>query len=172
MAQVMTSTPGLNSIELNEIADGHPISIMANHYLNTNQNIPTEGLPVLETLLARSDPELMTYGLLLEPTSVDPFLDFIVLQKGVNIPGIKTTSIEPGELYSQRLDPGLANERVMELATSLVLKKPMYARASSARKSTLNMKVLRGVFPIWQEKRRKSGVILMISPVYTQIKSA
>mgnify|MGYP000722385652 CR=1 FL=1 len=111
----------------------------------------------------------MEYCLLMEPVSGEPFIDFVPRSKGARIPGIETTQIAPGELYTHKIKPTLAVERVMEMAASLVLKVPRLSEAMSARSTSLSMRVYRGVFPVWQSNTDKQGVILMIAPPYARL---
>lgn len=161
--------PRLRKILVDEIPEKHPISVMAEHYAHFASLTPERDLPDYEDLMDAAHLELSSYFLLLEPTPSQTHIDFIVRSKGKNIPGIDSERIGRNELYSHQLDPATVNERLMELASTIVLKKPRFTRSTSARKSTINMKIFRATFPVWQVERRTSGVILMIAAPYSEL---
>ena len=163
--------PRLEPISIDGVPEKHPISVMAEHYCDVSSLTPEKDLPSYEDLMDGANPELKSYFLLLEPTQSTPHIDFIVRSKGKNIPGIESEQIAPNELYSQQLSPETIDERLMELTSTIVLKSPRFTKSTSARRSTINMKIYRATFPVWQVERQTSGVILMIAAPYAELTS-
>ena len=62
----------------------------------------------------------------------------------------------------------MVEERLMELASSIVLRSPFFSHGLSARSGTIDVKVFRGVFPLWQIQKNKPAVMLVIAPPYAE----
>ena len=159
----------LKQIGVGDIPQSHPIRLFHAAYEKENRSVGQSELPVLETMLGNLNATIISYSILLEPVRGEPFLDFMPLEKGAKVPGIESTRILRGELYTHRISPHLVDERVMELASSIILQTHRLSEGLSARNKTLNVRVFRGVFPVWQTLRQKPAVLLFIAPPYAEI---
>lgn len=156
----------LREIDIEEIPEINPVHRLGRIYETLVEDGDKQHLPSIEALFKVVPEELTTYALILAPFRASPFIDFEVLHKGHRIPGVDLAEVLPGELYSDRIAPAFAAERLMELASCLALKECRFTCALSARPSTLNVKVFRAVMPVWLEERQQLGVVLAIAPVY------
>ncbi|MGI9354819.1 MAG: hypothetical protein ACR2PF_06630 [Rhizobiaceae bacterium] len=168
MVAELSRKSALKLIVAADLPDRHPVRLLRDIYQREQRGNQFD-LPDYETFVGDRAPELLDFCLVLEPVQGDPYLDFTVQSKGRQIPGIETAEIAPGELYTQRVAEEFAQERLMELASCIVLKNYRLTKANSARRSSLNVKVYRGVFPVWQVARKRSAAILMIAPRYVEL---
>jgi hypothetical protein len=159
----------LRPIEPEGIPERHPIRLFLSAYERERRRIGLSRLPDPEPILGCLDGGIINYRILLEPVCGRPCLDFIPLDKGSKVPGIGSTRILRGELYTHGIAPRLADERVMELAGSIILKTHRLTEGLSARNKTLTVRVFRGVFPVWQKERQKPAVLLFIAPPYAEV---
>ena len=169
MALELASKNVLKRVSIEPLPARHPIKILDQIYAQLARGVEGNQLPDLEDIIDLCPATLPDYWLLLEPVTAESFIDFIVRQKGSNIPGVISSKIETGERYSHYIKQALIDERLMELASSLVLKQPRYSEAKSARTKALNVRVYRGVFPVWQIARKKSAAILIIAQPYVEL---
>ncbi len=158
----------LKQITEGEVPINHPIRVFLNAYQSQINGLGQSQTPVYETILEHINPAAMDYSMLLEPVPGDPYLDFAPLLKGSNVPGIDSTKVLRGELYTHGIAAHLADERIMELAGSIILQRYSLTAATSARNRTLNVRVFRGVFPVWQAQRQKPGILLFIALPYAE----
>jgi hypothetical protein len=166
---IMESKRSLRQIVPSELPRNHPVCLFLGHYEREKWEIDQAQLPNLENLLGSLDPRIADYCMLLESVTGDPYLDFIPLNKGEKVPGVESTRILRGEHYTHHIAPHLANERVLELASCIILKSHRLTEGLSARSKTLKVKVFRGVFPVWQMERQKPAVLLFIAPPYAEV---
>ena len=138
----------LRQIDAHAIPDKHPIHSMRVAY--EHHNSIHYYLPEMERVLGMLDQRSLDYCIVLEPVRADTYLDFKPISKGAMVPGIGTTSIKRNELYTHGIAPHMVEERLMELASSIVLRSPFFSHGLSARSGTVDVKVFRGVFPLWQ----------------------
>jgi len=168
MVVELSRESALKQIVAADLPDRHPVRLLRDIY-QREQRSNRFDLPDFETFMGDNSQELLDFCLVLEPVPGDPYIDFTVQSKGAQIPGIEAAEAAPGELYTHRIAEGLAQERLMELASCIVLKTSRLTKATSARHSTLSVKVYRGVFPVWQVARKRSAAILMIAPRYAEL---
>lgn len=159
----------LQPIDAEDIPDQHPIRVLHSLYTELREACEGQHLPDFRELLRRMDRDLSEYCMVLSPVAADPFIDFIIIRKGSRIPGVELVSFGIGERYSSSIVPERLGARLMELASCLALKTPRLSSAFSARKSALNVKVFRGVFPVWDQSLLQHIVLLAIAPVYATL---
>lgn len=159
----------LESIALEQMPLRHPTRMLSNIFLIQLIGQPRQHLPELSSILEEADDRLLDYCLILSPVAAQSFLDFTIISNGGRLPGAEIANLVEGERYSDRLLPQRVPERLMELASCIVLKSHRLTRTLSARRSTLNMKVYRGVYPVWHEARQNYAVILSVAPCYVEV---
>jgi len=160
----------LKQITDGEVPINHPIRVFLNEYQNVTSGLGQSQLPSLELIEERINPTVLDYSMLMEPVPGEHYLDFAPLRKGANVPGIDNTRVLRGELYTHGIAAHLAEERIMELASSIILERHFLTAATSARNRTLNVRVFRGVFPVWQSERQKPGILLLIALPYAEVR--
>ncbi len=156
----------LERIPASALPATHPVAMINWFYVGLLRGCEPQHLPDFGEFMQAIGRELLSYCLVLSPVEADPFIDFLVLHKGQRIPGVDQTIFKPGERYSENIRVDLVEERVMELASCLALKQSRHSIAVSARMSTLNVRVYRGVFPVWDGQVGRHTVVLAIAPVY------
>lgn len=147
----------------------HPTRILSNIFSMELCAQPSQHLPELGSLLNAVEDKLLAYCLILTPIAAHPILDFQVLSSGERLAGYGTIHHFEGERYSSRLTPGEASERLMELASCIILKTQRITRTSSTRPSALDLAVYRGVFPVWHAARRNYAVVLAAAPCFVEL---
>ena len=121
-------------------------------------------LPELDQFVQRTEVDAMEYCTVLVPIAGESILDFVVLRRGVKLPG-SLGMFRPGERYSEQIVPQFLSGRLIELCSSLVLKSPRFTAGTSARLGALNIRVHRAILPLWFSSIQKHGVILCVAPV-------
>ena len=121
-------------------------------------------LPDLDQFVQMADVDAMDYCTILVPVAEEGALDFVVLRRGVKLPG-SLGVFKPGERYSGHIVPQLLNGRLIELCSSLVLKTARFTAGNSARRGALETPVHRAILPLWFSSIQKHGVILCVAPV-------
>lgn len=159
----------LERVEAIEIPHTHPVRFIADIYDKLRQKCEPQHLPAFDALKPKLAGELGEYCLVLRPIEADPYIDFLVVHRGGKIPGVELASVAAGERYTEHVLPTLAEERLMELASCLALKKSRLSLAHSARQSSLTVKVYRAVFPVWHAEVQNFAVVLAIAPIYTKV---
>ena len=160
----------LRQIVAHEIPDKHPIHSLRIAY--EHHNSIHYHLPDLNKVLGMVDKRSLDYCIILEPVTGDAYLDFAPISKGRMVPGIVGTCITRNELYTHGIADHLVEERLMELASSIVLRSPQFSHGLSARRKSINVNVFRAVFPVWQLLKNKPAVILAIAPPYAETSDA
>ncbi len=163
------SRPTLEPVDAIEIPQTHPVRIIADIYEELRRKCEPQHLPAFDDLKPKLASELGDYCLVLRPIEAEPYIDFLVVHRGAKIPGVELASVAAGERYTEHVLPSLAEERLMELASCLALKKSRLSLAHSARQSSLTVKVYRAVFPVWHAEVQQYAVVLAIAPVYTKV---
>lgn len=169
MAFELSPKNQLIPLSVDDLSPRHPLHLLHEVYMRLAAQASGAQLPDLETVIAHCPPALPDFWMLLEPVAADPFIDYAVLKRGSKIPGSTTNVIAAGERFTESIEEGLADERLMELTSCIVLKTPRYSQATSARRAAVNIKVYRGAYPVWQVERGKTGVILAIAQPYAEI---
>lgn len=159
----------LKKIAPNDIAEMHPVRRLGRVYAALKERCAPQHLPDFDELAIAMGRELLEHCLVLSPIDADPFIDFLILRRGNKIPGLENCGFVAGERYSDHILPVLAEERLMELASSLALKQWRHTVGMSARVSSLSIKVYRGVFPVWDGQLERHNVVLAIAPVYAKL---
>lgn len=157
----------IERIAVGEIPLNHPVRMINDHYMQMREACEVQHLPALDMLMQDLSTDLSDYCILLRPIEADTYIDFLVLHRGAKMPGVELVSVCAGEKYSDHLSPTCSQERLMELASCLALKKPRLSLTHSARQSTLQLKVFRGVFPVWDPQIQQHAVLLAVAPIYT-----
>lgn len=158
----------LSETGLSEIPQTSPVHRIGSTYERLLEQCENQHLPSIADFLGAMPEGLDDFCLILAPVRAQRFIDFEVMHRGSRIPGIDLAELTPGELYTDRISPKFADERLMELASCMALKAPRYSRALSARPSSLNVRVYRAVMPVWLDDSEQHGVVLAIAPVYEQ----
>ena len=156
----------LNAIDIAEIPATHPIRKLNDCYSLLRQQCEDQQLPHLHDLLEAVDDGLMDYCLVLLPVPGIPFVDFQVLHRGRTIPGSDLASFKFGERYTDHILPAFAKDRIGELTACLSLKRCRFSRSLSARRSTLDVVVLRAVMPVWLSEYQLQAVVLAVAPEF------
>lgn len=159
----------LKAVNAEDILERHPVSLLHSAYAGLSKSCQPQFVPTLEDVAPLIGREVLEYSLVLVPVEGDPFIDFIAQHVGRNVTGAGMDQLNIGDSFGASLVPMLAGERLMELASCLALKRFRLSIAYSARRSTLKVKVFRGVFPIWLDYAHQNAVILCIAPVLVTI---
>ena len=120
-------------------------------------------LPDLDQFVQMTEGDAMDYCTVLVPVAAETVLDFVVLRRGVKLPGLLGV-FKPGERYSEHIEPQFLNGRLIELCSSLVLKSARFTFGNSARPGALHIPVHRAILPLWFSNIQKHGVILCVAP--------
>lgn len=147
----------------------HPTRTLSDIFIDQLNYQTGQHLPELEDVLAVADGALLDYCLVLSPVSGRNFLDFRILAIGGRMPGAEIAKLHEGECYSIRLVPERVPERLLELASCIVLKSQRLTETLSARRSALNMRVYRGIFPVWHAENQAFAVVLSAAPPYVEL---
>ena len=161
----------LTRMDANALPPNHPASLINQIYKREMLELPPQHLPSLEGLAAGLGSHLLNYCIVLSPREADPFIDFVVEHCGAKTAGPVTTAYAIGDLYTDRVLPFFANERLMEFTACLSLKCCRFSRTLSARPSSLNVRIFRAVFPVWSEILGRHAILLAVAPVHVELPS-
>lgn len=159
----------LRPVAVADVPERHPVRVLDGVYNELHEACEGEHLPDFRQLLRRLDGDLVEYCMALSPVAAEPFIDFVVLRKGARIPGIDLAEFQVGQVYSQHIVPDLLSERLMELASCLALRQSRLTEGRSARRKSLDVKVYRGVFPVWDQSLQRHIVVLAVAPIYATV---
>lgn len=159
----------LATTTLEDIPPRHPVHMLSSIFFTQLVAQPRQKLPQLNAIISETSDELLAYCMILSPIPGRPFLDFRIIANGGRLPGAETANLRAGDCYSEQLLPDRVAERLTELASCIILRRHRLTRALSARRSMLNVKVFRGVYPVWHEEQRNYAVILSFAPRYVEI---
>jgi hypothetical protein len=159
-----TLLPAIRKVVEGEIPRSHPVSKIEVLYAELKRKCPNQFVPDYAEFMISIGCELGDYCMGLCPVEGDPFIEFIVLRAGSRVPGM--SGMVPGQPYTKDLLPDFAAERMMELASCLSLKSARLSNSISVRKGAVNIKIYRGVFPVWNIQLECHCVVLAIAPVY------
>ena len=121
-------------------------------------------LPDLDQFVQMTEGDAMDFCTVLVPVAAEAVLDFVVLRRGVKLPG-SLGVFRPGERYSEHIVAHFLNGRLIEFCSSLVLKSARFTFGNSARPGALNIQVYRAILPLWFSAIQKHGIILCVAPV-------
>ncbi len=147
----------------------HPTRTLSEIFVEQLSYQTGQHLPELKDVLAEVDDTLLDYCLVLSPVPGRNLLDFRVISIGGRMPGAEIAELHEGECYSVRLIPERVPQRLLELASCIVLKSQRLTETLSARRSTLNMRVYRGMFPVWHAEKQAFAIILTAAPPYVEL---
>ncbi len=150
-----------------QISLNHPVRLINDEYNVLKSMCAPEFLPDFNEFMTSIGSDLAEYCISLSPLEGDPFLDFEVLSRGTKVIG--GDSFIPGRLYARQIVPEMLQERLMELASCMALKRSRLTIAKSAFRTAMNIKVYRGAFPVWSPKVGRHTVVLAIAPVYVAV---
>ena len=151
-------------IDVKSIPADNPVQLFYAQYVHASAKIADRRLPTFGDILQVVEPILMDYCLVLMPMQSEPLINFQTLHRGHKIPGSQIASFKFGELYTDYLLPHAVAERLGELTSCLCLRICRFSVAQSARRASRDMRVYRGIFPVWMEDHSHHAVILVIAP--------
>ncbi len=150
-----------------QISLNHPVRLINDEYNSLKAKCAPQFLPDFNELMISIGSDLAEYCISLSPVEGDPFIDFEVLSRGSKVIG--GDSFVSGRLYAEQIVLEMLQERLMELASCIALKRSRLTIAKSAFRTAMNIKVYRGAFPVWNPQIGRHIVLLAIAPVYVAL---
>lgn len=157
------------SVESEQIPENHPTRVLERHFLDAKSELHGNQLPSYDSIARRCPEEVLECSLLLEPAATHPLVDFFIRKKGKHQPGQNPEDVANWVNYSDSISKDFLSERLIELLACIALRQHRLSVALSARKSTLNVKFYRGVFPVFLDDVQMSAAILLVAPVYWEM---
>jgi hypothetical protein len=154
----------LESVEIRELPLENPIRKLHACYELAPAHAGESMPPYLQDFLEAVPGDLMDYCLILLPATGEPFINFQVLHRGKKIPGSNLASFKDGERYTDHVLPEFRDERLLELASCLALRRCRFSFTRSARRSSQHVNVFRAVLPVWLAEHHLHGVVLAVAP--------
>lgn len=159
----------LQPLERSELPDSHPVAILAKVYEAVLQELFEQQLPAWEAVVSRMPSSVLDCSLVMIPVESDGYIDYEIIQKGARLPKVDPNEVAGWKYYSDSVGPEFLRERLLEFTSCTVLKKYRITKALSARSSSLNIHVYRGIFPMYFKDYAKAGIIIAVAPVYAEV---
>ena len=151
-------------VELQDLPVTNPVRRLHAFYIQLLNKCSKQHLPQLQDLFEIADDDLTEYCLVLLPIPTVTLINFEVLHRGMKIPGSDLASFKFGERYTDHILAVAVEERMMELASCLALRKCRFSRSMSARRDTPDVAVFRAALPVWSADHKLYGIVLTIAP--------
>lgn len=157
--------PALQNLMPTQIPEASPVRLAADAFIGQQRSLAKQVVPPINDFIATVGEKVMTRSMRLEPADIAGNVDFAILHRGADFPGDKAGKAAE-HYYSQGLAPATCQERVVELLSVMALRRPKYSTGYSARFGCVNIKVYRGLFPLWCGDRQAAQLLLVVAPTY------